>query len=58
MRPGTLSSTSPLFAVPLALFVLKEQVTGRLLAGVGLTRIGVWLIVAPWRHGHEPGVAG
>jgi len=45
-RAATLSSTSPLFGVPLALFVLKEQVTWRLLAGVGVTLIGVWLIVA------------
>jgi drug/metabolite transporter (DMT)-like permease len=45
-RAATLSSTSPLFGVPLAVFVLKEQVTWRLLAGVGVTLVGVWLIVA------------
>jgi len=45
-RAATLSTASPLFGVPLAVFVLKEQVTWRLLAGALTTLLGVWLIVA------------
>jgi drug/metabolite transporter (DMT)-like permease len=44
-RASALTSASPLFGVPLAVFVLHEQVNARLLVGVGLTLVGVWLIV-------------
>jgi drug/metabolite transporter (DMT)-like permease len=45
-RAATLSTASPLFGVPLAVLVLKEQITWRLLAGATTTLLGVWFIVA------------
>jgi drug/metabolite transporter (DMT)-like permease len=44
-RGGALASTASLFGVPIAVFVLHEQVTWRLLAGALLSLIGVWLIL-------------
>jgi drug/metabolite transporter (DMT)-like permease len=44
-RGGALASASPLFGVPIAVLVLKEQVTWRLVAGSALTLVGVWLIL-------------
>lgn len=38
-----LSSTSPLFVVPLAYFVLKERMTKGLLLGTAICMLGIWL---------------
>jgi len=45
-RAAALSSTSPLFGVPIAAILLKEPLTLRLICGVGLIVAGVWLILA------------
>ena len=44
-RGGALASTASLFGVPIAVFVLREQVTWRLLGGALLSLVGVWLIL-------------
>jgi len=44
-RGGALASTASLFGVPIAVFVLREQVTWRLLGGAVLSLVGVWLIL-------------
>ncbi len=44
-RGGALASTASLFGVPIAVFVLREQVTWRLVAGALLSLVGVWLIL-------------
>ena len=44
-RGGALAAASPIFGVPIAVLVLKEQITWRLVAGTGLTIVGVWLIL-------------
>jgi len=40
---AVLTSTSPIFAVPLAFFVLKERVTPRVLGGTTACMAGIWL---------------
>ena len=40
---AVLTSTSPIFAVPLAFFVLKERVTPRILSGTAVCMAGIWL---------------
>jgi drug/metabolite transporter (DMT)-like permease len=45
-RAAALSSTSPLFGVPIAAILLKEPLTLRLVGGVGLIVAGVWFILA------------
>ncbi|MFW9830949.1 MAG: DMT family transporter [Candidatus Thorarchaeota archaeon] len=42
---SVISSTAPLFALPFAIFYLKEKVTPVILLGTLLTIIGVWLVV-------------
>lgn len=43
-RTAILSSTAPLFALPLAAFSLGERITSRIAAGAVLTVAGIWLI--------------
>jgi drug/metabolite transporter (DMT)-like permease len=38
-----LSSTSPLFVVPVAILVLKEPVNKNVIVGTGLCMVGIWL---------------
>lgn len=45
---NTLGSTEPLFALPLAAFVLKETITVPIVFGCVLAVIGIGLIVSPW----------
>jgi drug/metabolite transporter (DMT)-like permease len=45
-RAAVLSATSPIFAAPLSAAVLKERVTGRILAGTLLSVAGIVLIVS------------
>lgn len=40
-----LTATAPLFAVPLAILILKERPGRRNLLGLGISLIGVWLVV-------------
>jgi drug/metabolite transporter (DMT)-like permease len=44
-RGGALASTASLFGVPIAVFVLREPISRRLLAGALLSVVGVWLIL-------------
>ncbi|MBI4297470.1 MAG: DMT family transporter [Chloroflexi bacterium] len=44
-KTAILSSTSPLFALPMAVLLSKERVTSRLIAGTALTVSGIALIV-------------
>jgi uncharacterized membrane protein len=44
-KAAILSSTSPMFALPLAMFFLAERVTPRLMAGTLLSIVGIWLVV-------------
>ena len=44
-KTAVLSSTAPLFALPLAALMLGERVTLRLTAGAVLSIIGIWLVV-------------
>ena len=43
---AVLTSTSPIFAVPLAHFLLKERVTPRIIAGTVICMGGIWLTLA------------
>jgi len=43
-RTAILSSTSPLFALPLAALVLHERITRRVAMGTLLTIAGIWLV--------------
>ena len=43
---AVLTSTSPIFAVPLAVFFLKEQVTPRVIGGTAVCMAGIWLTFA------------
>lgn len=43
-RTSVLSSTSPLFLVPLAVFFLKEKITPRLLLGIVLSVLGISVV--------------
>jgi drug/metabolite transporter (DMT)-like permease len=40
---AVLTSTSPIFAVPLAYFFLKENVTPRIVSGTAICMTGIWL---------------
>ena len=40
---AVLTSTSPIFAVPLAYFFLKEHVTPRIVSGTAICMTGIWL---------------
>ena len=44
---SVLSSTSPLFLLPMSVFFLKERVTAKLLAGVVLSVLGICLVFLP-----------
>lgn len=46
-KTAVLSSTAPLFALPLAALLLGERLTGRVVLGTVLSIAGVWLVVAP-----------
>lgn len=46
-KTAVLSSTAPLFALPLAALLLGERLTTRVVAGTMLSIAGVWLVVAP-----------
>jgi drug/metabolite transporter (DMT)-like permease len=46
-KTAVLSSTAPLFALPLAALLLGERLTGRVILGTLLSIAGVWLVVAP-----------
>jgi drug/metabolite transporter (DMT)-like permease len=43
-RTAILSSTAPLFALPLAALLLRERITRRMVAGTALTIAGIWLV--------------
>jgi DME family drug/metabolite transporter len=43
-RTAILSSTAPLFALPLAALVLRERITRRVAAGTLLSIAGIWLV--------------
>jgi drug/metabolite transporter (DMT)-like permease len=43
-RTAILSSTSPLFVLPLAALLLHERITARVGMGTALTVIGIWLV--------------
>jgi drug/metabolite transporter (DMT)-like permease len=44
-RTAVLSSTAPLFALPMAAMMLGERVTPRVLVGTALSIAGIWLVV-------------
>jgi len=44
-KAAILSSTSPLFVLPMAMLFLAERVSPRLLAGVLVSVVGIWLVV-------------
>jgi drug/metabolite transporter (DMT)-like permease len=44
-RTAVLSSTAPLFALPMAAAMLGERVTPRVLMGTALSVAGIWLVV-------------
>lgn len=46
-RAAILSSTSPIFAAPLSVLILKERLTARVLAGTLASVAGIILIVTP-----------
>jgi len=43
-RAAILTSTSPLFALPMSIALLKEKITWRILAGTALTVLGIILV--------------
>jgi drug/metabolite transporter (DMT)-like permease len=43
-RSAVLSSTGPLFALPLAALILRERLTARVVAGTLLSVLGIWLV--------------
>lgn len=45
-KTAVLSSTAPLFALPLAALLLGERLTARVVAGTVLSTVGVWLVVS------------
>lgn len=44
-RTAVLSSTAPLFALPMAALLLGERVSARVIAGTALSITGIWLVV-------------
>ncbi len=44
-KASILSSTAPLFGLPLSLFFLHERITGRIVAGTLITVGGIWLVL-------------
>jgi drug/metabolite transporter (DMT)-like permease len=42
---AVLSSSAPLFAMPMAAFALGEQITRRVTAGTALSIAGIWLVI-------------
>lgn len=44
-RTAVLSSTAPLFALPMAALLLGERVSGRVIGGTALSIAGIWLVV-------------
>jgi drug/metabolite transporter (DMT)-like permease len=42
---AVLSSTAPVFALPLAVLALRERLTARVIAGTLLSLAGIWLLV-------------
>ncbi len=44
-KMATLGSVSPVFGLVMAVIFLKEKVTLRLVTGVGLCVVGVWLVL-------------
>jgi drug/metabolite transporter (DMT)-like permease len=54
-RASVLAFSTPLWVVPLAAWRLRERITPRALAGVGLGLAGVLVIAAPALRGHEAG---
>jgi drug/metabolite transporter (DMT)-like permease len=43
-RAAILSSTTPLFALPMAALVLHERLTARLIGGALISVVGIWLV--------------
>ncbi|MGD9890378.1 MAG: DMT family transporter [Dehalococcoidia bacterium] len=43
-RTAILSSTAPLFALPMAALILHERITHRVVAGTMLSIVGIWLV--------------
>ncbi len=46
-RTAVLSSTAPLYALPMAAMALGERVTWRIAAGTLISIVGIWLVIAP-----------
>lgn len=44
-KAAVLTSTSPMFGLPLSLFVLREKVNGRIAVGSLLCVFGIWLVL-------------
>jgi drug/metabolite transporter (DMT)-like permease len=44
-KTAVLTSTMPLFNLPLAVFFLRERVTPRIVAGTIISVLGIWLVV-------------
>lgn len=45
-RTAVLSSTAPLFALPMAAAFLRERITARIIGGTAVSIAGIWLVVA------------
>ncbi len=44
-RTAILSSTAPLFGVPLSMLILREKITAKIVLGTILCVIGIWLVI-------------
>ena len=44
-KVATLTSSSPLFGMAMAVVFLKEQVTWQMVVGMGLCLAGVWVVI-------------
>jgi len=45
-KTAVLSSTAPLFALPMSVVLLSERVTPRMLLGTVISIVGIWLVIA------------
>ncbi|HEX2922750.1 MAG TPA: DMT family transporter [Chloroflexota bacterium] len=44
-KAAVLSATSPVFALPISVFFLKERINRRILIGTGLCIVGIWMVM-------------
>jgi DME family drug/metabolite transporter len=44
-KTSILSSTAPFFGVPLSMFMLREKVTMKIIAGTIMCVVGIWLVI-------------